>query len=429
MSNDTYINRNNPPVIRPIEPVLLPHMGETVLPGGLRVKKYISRGEQLAGINILWRGGQSALGGEALGALYAEMLREGTYSHTGFQINSAIDRSGAAVGISAHPHHMQLRVLALPESLPKLMPILREIILESKFPEKSFRSKRDTLASNIAIMERNVDYLAACESDKQIKGPEHPLAVCETQQSVKNLSVADFRAKYHDVIDDFSATVYLSGNITAQAERSVVKTFGDIEGCDSGVKNIVPYSPLPALDEKHVVLDESVQSSMYFTLPSPPRIHPDYIPLHIAVSVLGGYFGGRLMTNIREKLGLTYGISAQLFGSHDGAYVQIGAQTSPENCMRLRDEVEKEISDMSVREVNTQESRRFGQWAIASENSITDSPFAVASYHIAEELSGIPAGYFDEKMKALSNLSADDIMRVSRKYLRPELLRVAWAGK
>lgn len=218
--------------------------------------------------------------------------------------------------------------------------------------------------------------------------------------------------------------------ITREVEDSVAEIFSDIPKGNSSYKaNIVPFHAAPAGTVEKIVKKDAKQSSIVMTLPAVGRNHPDYIPLHIAVSALGGYFGSRLMLEIRERLGLTYGISASLLGSEEGAYIQIQADTDCDKVERLCNEVKKELLKMVSQPPADSELTRLRQSLLSSQAAILDSPFSIIDYHISRLTASIPDGYFEKKLQAITQLTPETISRVAAKYFKPDELRTAIAGR
>jgi predicted Zn-dependent peptidase len=143
---------------------------------------------------------------------------------------------------------------------------------------------------------------------------------------------------------------------------------------------------------------------------------------------LGGYFGSRLMSNIREEKGLTYGISASLCGNYEGAYVEIDAQCDASFVEQVVEESRKEIASLWENPPRDEELHRIKLRVWSSLASIADTPFATSDYYITRRIVGTTDSYFQDQMEALKNLTSHRIAEIAKKHLNPDALTVAIAG-
>lgn len=173
---------------------------------------------------------------------------------------------------------------------------------------------------------------------------------------------------------------------------------------------------------------ESLQSAVVLSIPAIARTHPDYNFLRLTVTALGGYFGCRLMTNIREDKGYTYGITASLIGSHDGSYITVSAQCDKRYTEALIDEVRNELRGMVTRPLGADELSRLRFNAASDLASTLDSPMNMMDYYELQQTVGTPPGYFDARQDALADITPEIICAISQKYLDPDALRISIAG-
>ncbi len=407
----------------------MPEVRRHTLPSGLEMIIYDGCEEPVNYLSLVQPGGNAEFPSPAYAALDAIMSREGTRNFSGGQISSILDFNGAWLNIGNSEHHTTLGMRSLNSRLADILPVFKEMAFSPTFPEKELEVRRESLAGNIEVALADVDFIAMTASDRLIKGADHPGARIDSPDAIRRITssaLSNLNRKCHA---PERACIFLSGMITPEVESAVAETFSEIPAGNSAyAPNIVPYSPAPPLAEERIRVDGASQSSVVMTIPTIGRDNPDYIPLHIAVSALGGYFGSRLMLRIREDLGLTYGITASLLGNIDGAYIQIQADTDGGNVDRMCEEVCKEMSRLVTEPPCGAEMWRLRQSLLSAQASILDSPFSIIDYHISELTASIPSGYFEAKLDAIAKLTPETISRVAEKYLRPELLRTAAAG-
>jgi predicted Zn-dependent peptidase len=163
--------------------------------------------------------------------------------------------------------------------------------------------------------------------------------------------------------------------------------------------------------------------------PTIPRSHKDYIPLRIAVMALGGYFGSRLMTSIREEKGLTYGISAALEGSHEAANITINAQCDPAYVDEVISQTFAEIERLANEPMPREELEALIQYLSSALAVTLDSPLSIADHYITQLTVGTPPDYFEQQFNVLGAITPATIAEMTSKYIKPELFATFVAGR
>ena len=198
---------------------------------------------------------------------------------------------------------------------------------------------------------------------------------------------------------------------------------GMARGSRKSIIDIRPYVPEEPV-RKDLYLEGACQAAVSAGMPAIGRPDPDYIALRLAVMALGGFFSSRLMSKIREEKGLTYGISAYLSGTYEGASVHVEAQCDVEYVEQVIEETRREIARMAVEPPAGEELQRLKMHAWSDLASITDSPFSMAANYISRKTFGMPADYFERQLQEIRSLTPERLAEVSARYLNPERLSV-----
>ena len=143
---------------------------------------------------------------------------------------------------------------------------------------------------------------------------------------------------------------------------------------------------------------------------------------------LGGYFGSRLMTTIREEKGLTYGITAALIGSQEGAYLKISAQCDKSFTAAVLDETRNELRRLVTDPPRGEELQRLKLHAQSALAEMLDTPQSIATYYITELLVNTPTNYYDMQQDSIDAFGPDKCAALAEKYLNPDKLLTAIAG-
>lgn len=389
----------------------------------------IDAGDQdLVRLTLLWDGGTLDATRQSLPLFVTEGMREGTLHTSGESIADALDFAGARLSSRVTEHHTGFELMAISRKLPALLPILREMIMEPAFEPSTVAFWARNAAGALATKMAKVSYHASQAVTRAIKGARHPASQIETPESILATDRSDVLLTHSRFIGPGRLHAYLGGKLDGDIIDEV-RAFLEslpVSAVESPIV-IVPDSPEPP-QRIDIKVDGAVQSAVMMAMPAIPRSHPDYIALRLAIIALGGYFSSRLMTNIREEKGLTYGINSCLLGSFEGSQVRIGAQCDRANVEQVIDETKAEITRLWTDPLSADELRRLQLNAWTSLASTTDSPFTVADYYIVRLEVGTDADYFGRQLREIAALTPARIADVARRYLDPALLTVAVAG-
>lgn len=407
----------------------LPTLRERTLPCGMRLYIYDRCDAEVNYLSVVTPRGQAEAHSPAMATLTSIMQREGSADYSGEEIAGILDHNGAWLAGSPFPHHTRHSIYSLNDRLRHVMPVFTDMVFRPVFPEKAIEMRREALARNIEVSQSDVNYMANCLSDAMIMGADHPLATIDTPDSIRSITADRINRFHASQFATGDTRIYLCGNITHEIEETVVEAFSDITvSTTESPLEIRPFTPVPAGSRHITHMEGATQSAVVINLPAIPRTHPHYLPLHLTVTALGGYFGSRLMTGIREEKGLTYGIRASLMGYADGAHTEISANTDNATVEMLIEEIRSELMHLSSDPCRGDELLRLRRAATASMLSVLDNPFGTMDYHITMLTSAIPSDYFEKKMKCIKLITPDMISEMASLYLRPDMMRISIAG-
>lgn len=422
------LDRSHAPAVHAMGHLQLPEARELRLDNGT-VLRWLNGGTQdINQLVLAWPGGFAEGKSRTVASLATQLLREGAAGMSGNDISEALDFRGAMLRLGATEHYSLLMIASLNSMADGLLPLLTDIITRPDFPERAIEVYRDREVQNYNISCSKVDFLSQEAIAPLIMGADNPLA--------RPMALAEIEEATHSDLADYHSRVYsaagcqafLSGRISPELLRDVARFLeslpSDAPACPL---NINPYAAQQP-QEVAVSKPDAQQSSVRVAFPAPARSHPDYIPLRFAVMALGGYFGSRLMRNIREDKGYTYGISAHLLGTLDGSYISIAAETANELVRPLLGEVAGELTRLATEPMDNSELMRLRQHIAATLMETLDSPFAIMDYYRTMQFVGLPPSYFADQVDLAHHLTPEIIMEMAAKYLQPSQMRVAIAG-
>ncbi len=420
--------RSTPPPTYPFGHLSMPVQSVETLPNGLTMHYFRGGDQPICSLSVVFPGG-AAEHDESAGRMAVNLLTEGTANHTADQLAEIIDFNGAKLGGVHMRHHTDIRLVALEHRIKDMLPIMAEIIAEPAFDAKRLHVAKIKAVNEIQTLRMDVSALASDESNRLIYGNGHPLAHIAQPQDIERLTPETLAALHKGIINPAGAHAFLSGYFTDDILDSVRSMLAAIPALSEGTElNLCPGTPANGGTIVKIPFESSLQSAISMSIPSIPRCHPDYIPLRMAVTALGGYFGSRLMTNIREEKGLTYGIRAMLCGSLEGSYVGIMARCDKSYAYKVTDEIKKELLLLASQPPQGEELERLKTHLASELADNLDSASKVMQYYRNIVTFGTPADYFEQQQTHLDAITSTSIAEMADKYLKPEMLLTAIAG-
>ncbi|MBO4942351.1 MAG: insulinase family protein [Muribaculaceae bacterium] len=418
-------DRRTPPAVYPFAPMTMP--GETVerLDNGLTFHRFSGGDQPVCNLTLHLTGGVSEMG-EAAAKVLASQLSEGTAGRSADEISEALDDSGARLSCQSQAHHTTVKISLLTSRLPDILPVLSDMITEPSFPDDRLDVARQRLVTALHVSLEDPQAVADIRLQPLVWGRDNPLAHEMTEADIREVSAGTLRSLHRRLVCPARMHAYLSGLLDRDSIRATRDFLGNIPVLSSGY-DIELHPAMPEPGGSMVVTDmpSAMQCAIACSIAAPGREHPDYVPLRFAVMALGGYFGSRLMSNIREEKGLSYGISAALMGSQDGAQVYIGTTTDRSTSDMVLDEIKHELTEMAVNPPAGEELERFRTYAMTGLAEQLDNPISVMQYYGSQNIVGTPSDYFERQQAILQSLTPDDIARTSAKYLNPTKLLIS----
>lgn len=425
------VNREVAPQITDFKRLELPSK-ETVNRGNEAEISIIPTGERAANkISVIWNFGSAACTNPSCAGLLPAMLMQGSQNLTASEITDRIDFMGAFVSYSAGMRHTRFETMSLNDFTPDLLELMRNVLNSPIFPEERFEAlKRKTLVQ-YDLLHRRPRVVAQELLSDLIAGPDHPYYLSPKREDIEKITVEDICKIWKEGLRKSKINIFASGIISPSLYEEIVSFCDAVKASDvcEQCPPVAPFFPVePGI--RHVEMADAVQSSIScgFNIPGISRNHPDYILLRIAVTALGGYFGSRLMTNIREDKGLTYSISSLLLGAEEGTTINIKADCDPSYVERTLTEIRNEMEKMSSENMPYDEFRRLRSYYMTTLASVLESFKTVGDYYESFLTAALPPDYFEKQQDVLSSLTPESLRSCCEKYFKPETAITVVAG-
>jgi predicted Zn-dependent peptidase len=351
---------------------------------------------------------------EKPGAAYftSHLLSKGTRQKSSFEIAGLFDKYGAHLEINPGLDFVSISLYALTRNLSPVLNLLIEILTAPTFTQKEFDQTKSVFLQNLKVNNEKTSYVSSKLFRKNLFGDGHPYGSELEESDVNGLLTRHLEKHFLDYFTTLK--IFVSGKIDPGNERLMMDAFSDWRRSKEvpDVEHNLHANPRNEYQEKK----GSVQSSVRVGKRSVLRADPDYVPVLFVTHILGGYFGSRLMKNIREEKGLTYGISASVNGLKHDSYLVIGADVNKENITVTFEEIRKELKNLRLSPISQGELETTKNHFIGSLQSEITTPFAHADKIKAIQLYGLAPDHYQKMISRIEGMTADDVLETGAKY-------------
>lgn len=421
------LNRTQQPPVTPFGELSMPLPRILRLNNGIELYIVDKGDQEVCRFDILFEGGRYASHLPAIADMAGPMLRKGIPGMDAEAIAEHLDYYGAWMQTGTTQHYSAISLFSLNRNLDKVLPVVSQMITEPSLPQKPFDVLKQQRIQQLEINRQKVSFLAAEAFNNLIFGATHPYARITTAQDLETITLNDIAQYHRDYYHNTAIHIILSGRITDEVLDLVHRHFDKLSPALTAPVSVAPITPEP----QHTTIihrPAALQSGLRMGMPVIGADNPDYPLLTMLNLVLGGYFGSRLMTNIREEKGYTYGISSHIVSMRDGAYFTIVTETGTQYTQALIDEVRSEMLQLCNTPIPHDELETARNYLQGRRARALDSPFSMSDYFVSSIIAGTPLQYFNNEDHIIRTATADDLMRVARTYLHPDNLYIAIAG-
>lgn len=421
------LQRVQPPVF-PIENIVIPDPISFRLSNGVPVYFIEAGTEEIMRLEFTFRAGQAKEYLPLLASTTNMMLSEGSQNYSSEDLNSLLDYYGVFYNLSAEKDQAGIVLFFLSNHIEKILDLSREILFRPVFPETELNSLMKKRLQWYMVNREKVQNLAIDQFFEAVFGKHHPYGYQVGEQDFERMNPAlllDFHSKYYT---PDNMAVIISGKIHEKTTELLNYYFGDIPLKKIYTEDSVNILKGEKRKKVHINKPGTVQSAIRIGSSTINKRHPDYPGLKILDSVLGGYFGSRLMKNIREEKGYTYGISSSVSSLDLTGYKVISTEVGKKNCQKTIDEIYSEIRLLQSVLVKKEEMAVVRNYMSGEMVRMFDGPFALAeSFKSAWEF-GLDNSYYYRLAEKIKTIKPDEIIELSRTYYNIDELYQVTAG-
>lgn len=429
------LNRHTPP---PIQPTSLDFRKpvQRVLHNGIPL--HVIEAGQLDAVRIdfVFSAGQWHQE-HKLQALFAcRMLREGCRGYTSAEFAERLDYYGAWLDLSVAMNRTFVTLYTLKKHFATTLELVHRMLTEPTYSEEQFRIVCDNNKAQLMVNLQKGDVQAMRALRRSLYGEEHPCGKQVTPEDYDALQLAHVVDFYHRHYGSRTCRIYLSGDIDEPLLARVESLFGMAEWgsgekVESGKWRDESYCHLDEnypLSSLNFQLEGAVQDSIRMGCLLIDVNHPDYLPLRVLTAVLGGYFGSRLMKNIREEKGYTYHIGSDLVTNTVQVMFLIHCEAQAGKAEEVIGEVHREMQRLQSELIPDDELRMVRNYMIGEICRNYESAFSLTDAYIFMEHLGLPLTHLEQTIDAIRTTDAPRLQQLAQRYLRPDLLHTVVVG-
>lgn len=349
------------------------------------------------------------------------MLKNGTSTKTAFQINESFDYYGAHLSRTCYNETAVLALHTLTKHLDVMLPVVNEMLTSAIFPETELDIYKQNSKQRLSVNLQKPEFVAGRLIDSYVHGEQHPYGKYTHPGDLDALQIDELKAFYSKYYQHGQCAIFVSGKLPQNLQLVLNQFFGDLPFTKPSMLNsIIPTTPA-AQKKYRIVNDENaVQGAIRLAQSFPNRHHPDFKKVIVLNNIFGGFFGSRLMSNIREEKGYTYGIHSYLQNHLQESAWMVSTEAGKDVCEATIEEVYKEMERLRTEPVDDEELLLVQNYMMGSILGDLDGPFHIMAKWKNMILNNLPEDYFYQSVQAIKETNATEMMEMANKYLQPD---------
>lgn len=419
------VNRQQAPDTPAFLPLQLPNVTKLELCGKTPLTILHNPNHPLLSVHITFYTGNWYAPQAGVAYLAAKMLTKGTITQPADVIAQTIEHYGGRISIS-HGNDLLYVALSAPDQyMTRLFPLLVALLTQSNFPITAFDKLSKLIHEKINQHQANPQTYASQKIREAVFGDQHPYGAILDHEKLQRIRAADLHAFFND--KGWQQTqVFLNGNVTPAIIAALDKAFSTVTP-----KPLTPIHHQPKPKKRQLKLNRanSVQSVIHMGHPTITPAHPDYIPLYITNRLLGGFFGSRLMRNIREDKGYTYGIHSYIDTMQHHGFWGLYTAVHQDHTQATCAEIAKEINQLKEAPVSQEELAILKSYLTGELLGCFEGFSASVDRLENLYMHNLDLHYYHRLYETIKHITPITIQQIAQKYLGPADLHQVTIGK
>lgn len=392
-----------------------------VLDNGVAVYAIDAGSQEVLQMEMVFYAGNSYEAANAVAAATNHLLKNGTSTKSAFEINESFEYFGAFCTRTCHNETAVVSLHTLSKYLPELLPVIKEMITDSAFKEEELDTYKQNSKQKLSVSLQKCDFVANRLIDAYLFGEEHPYGKYIKAEDYAALTTAQLKTHFQQYYVNGECVIFVAGKLPNDLFEQLNKQFGTLT-ITASTKLQTANKIFPAAEKKYRIQNDAngVQGAIRLATEFPNRQHPDFTKMMVLNTVFGGYFGSRLMSNIREEKGYTYGIHSYVQNHLQDTALMISTEAGKDVCEATIEEIYKEMKLLREELIDEEELLLVRNYLIGIILGDLDGPFQIIGRWKNIILNNLDEKYFYHSIDTIKKISAEELQALARQYFVPE---------
>jgi len=399
----------------------LPMYEKHVLSNGVEVYLFNMGTQETMMVNWIFDAGNWYEEKNLVAASTNHLLKNGTIQKNAFAINEHFEFYGSYLNRNCFHETAEISLHCLSKHVHELLPVVAEIISESTFPEDELEIYKKNMQQRLKVNLQKNDFVANRLIEAYLFGEDHPYGKYSKEEDYISLDRSQLKRFFDEYYKNGKLLIFAAGLFPKNLVQQLEDSFGKLK-LQKHALPVNQHSFAPSERTKFRIENtkEGVQGSIRLAKYFPNRKHPDFPKMQVLNNVFGGFFGSRLMNNIREDKGYTYGIHSYLMNHIQTSALMVSTEAGRDVCEAALVEIYKEMQRLRIEPISEEELLLTRNYLIGSILSELDGPFQVAARWKNYVLNGLNEDYFYNSIKTIREITPAELQAIAEKYLNAD---------
>ncbi len=396
--------------------------------GGAPIFFHSGGTEPVIKLDLVFKAGYIEQNKTGISSFTASMLSEGTHNKSGKEILNALDFYGSYFQVKSGEDDTLATLYCLEKHLSNCLPLFIEAITESNFPEKALNTLKRNAIQKLKVNQKKNSYICRREFAKYTFGEDHPYGKSNSAENIESIlrdELVEFHKNY--ILNNLKYAI-LSGNFSHET-LSQISSQLNFKESEKSVESKRETTPIIQPGKYFIEKNDSVQAAIRIGKHGLNRNHRDFAAFQLLNLIFGGYFGSRLMKNIREEKGLTYGI----YSSHEinklGSTWYIETEINSKSKNIGIEEIYKEMSILRETKISNEEINIARNYLLGSILKSLDNTLSLSNRMKLNLDYNLEDNYLSNFIEKINNIDSDILLLTAQKYFTEEGLVEMVVGK
>ena len=354
------------------------------------------------------------------------LLLSGTSNKNSIQINEEINELGVFTDFETNQESSLIAIYCLKENVSAAIALLCEAISDCQFPESEIEDLIRERKQQYLISSEKVSFLARREFQKRMYS--------NSERYSRQLSLEEYNSITRERIIDFHKQHYLKGLrkivvVGNLDEDQIMLLTSKTNNWHNNTNTNFEDHFVNITGNFHIEKKDALQTAIRIGLPLFNKSNDKFIDFQILQTILGDYFGSRLMSNIREDKGYTYGIGSALLESYLSGSLLIATEVGSEFVKPTLDEIKKEIERLCTELIPEDELNLVRNYLLGQLLKSADGPNSLVDLYLGVNMHGLTLNYYNEVISRIHNITSEELKELAIKYLVWDNFTIITAGK